>query len=61
MGGERRPMTNDTTNRIKNTTNKTQAISEAINWARNKPNAPAIKAITKNTKEYLSMIVASTG
>jgi len=40
-GVDRRPMTSDTTAKIKNTTNKILAMSEATEAVPNRPSAPA--------------------
>src|SRR4051794_23670147 len=47
-GPPRRPTTSDTTNRMMNTANRTQAISEETASVRNMPSAPAIRAMIRN-------------
>src|SRR4051812_7969306 len=55
-GGPRRvPMTSDAMNRMMNTTNRTQAISDASHSTRNNPNAPATRAMSRKMIASRSM------
>jgi hypothetical protein len=57
MGLRTAPVNRLTRNSTKNTTNSTLAIQAASAATTKKPNAPAIRAMTKNVKAQLNMIV----
>jgi hypothetical protein len=55
-GGTRRPVTKLTRNKIRKTTNNTQAMCEAVPAIPVSPSTPATKAIMRNVNAQLSII-----